>query len=121
MIVRAHDAAFRVTLASDSRKTIKFRLRFRRSGGEPPVGIEPATYALRGPPTPPLPSLPAALLQHGSLGDAPAASLDAGSRPNPCHDIPSNDGWTSASSVADWASRGSSAWIMFGSRFPAYQ
>src|SRR3954454_7357441 len=39
-----------------------------------------------GRPPPPLPSLPATSLQHGSLGDAAAASLDASSRHKPCHD-----------------------------------
>jgi len=45
-----------------------------------------------GRPPPPLPSLPATSLQHGSLGDAAAASLDASSRHKPCHDDVSDEG-----------------------------
>src|SRR4051812_9916709 len=70
MIIRARDTAFRVTLVPQGRETIKFRARFRRSGREPPVGIEPTTYALRGRRAV-SPALPPALIGHRTPLRAP--------------------------------------------------
>src|SRR3954471_8563713 len=59
---------------------------------EPPVGIEPTTYALRGPRTPALPSLPAALLQLRCQDGAIIALWDASSRHISGHDSASDKG-----------------------------
>ena len=93
MIVKVRDTDF----ASRGREMIKQRA-FVQVTEEPPVGIGPTTYALRGPPTPPPPLATCDFARIGSLDGAATASLDSSSRHNPRHDSAFNESWTSFSS-----------------------